>query len=88
MLVFKRLRRVSQAETVSLTLHPTSLLVFIAISVIRMIKLFGWEDRVNKQIDEKRNEELKYMKRRTLWNTGNYCVKFVWPTFLAYLTHH
>ncbi|KAG8857072.1 hypothetical protein FRB96_006002 [Tulasnella sp. 330] len=57
-----------------------------AISVIRMIKFFGWEDRVQKKIEEKRNEELKYMKRRTLWNIGNYCVKINETDLLDHFT--
>ena len=32
-------------------------------NIIRMIKLFGWEPRVNDQIAEKREEELFYIGR-------------------------
>ncbi|KAI0085657.1 multidrug resistance-associated ABC transporter [Irpex rosettiformis] len=38
---------------------------------IRMIKLFGWEDKINKQIDGKRSDELKLLRKQRLlilWN--------------------
>lgn len=31
--------------------------------MIRMIKLFGWEGRMSEQINEKRDEELVYVRR-------------------------
>ena len=34
-----------------------------AMNIIRMIKLFGWEPRVNDQVAEKREEELFYIGR-------------------------
>ena len=30
-------------------------------NVIRMIKMFGWEGKIQKRIDERRQEELKYV---------------------------
>ncbi|KAI0803030.1 hypothetical protein BC629DRAFT_1591129 [Irpex lacteus] len=33
---------------------------------IRMIKLFGWEDKINKRIDDKRSEELKFLRKSRL----------------------
>jgi len=35
-------------------------------NVIRMIKLFGWEPRVGKQLAEKREEELELVKKSKL----------------------
>jgi hypothetical protein len=35
-----------------------------AMGVLRMIKLFGWESRVAKEIGEKRTEELKWVWKR------------------------
>lgn len=32
-------------------------------NVIRMIKLFGWEPRMNDQVAEKREDELTYIKK-------------------------
>ncbi|KAG9012453.1 hypothetical protein FRB94_006069 [Tulasnella sp. JGI-2019a] len=56
------------------------------ISVIRMIKLFGWENKVNKQIEEKRDEELKYIKRRQLWNVGNFSITSLLPLLVSIST--
>lgn len=41
------------------------------LSVTRMIKLFGWEDRVAKQIEEKREAELVVLKKRQLLSIVN-----------------
>lgn len=38
-----------------------------AINVLRMVKLFGWEDRVMSQIKEKRDTELKVLRKKRLW---------------------
>lgn len=46
-------------------------------NVIRMIKLFGWEPKVKQEIDEKRSEELVWIKRRQYLDIINGCVKFV-----------
>ena len=40
-------------------------------SVLRMIKLFGWEDRMEKRIGDKRLDELKLLRKQrllVLWN--------------------
>ncbi|KAG8864753.1 hypothetical protein FRB96_003338, partial [Tulasnella sp. 330] len=57
-----------------------------SINVIRMIKLFGWENRVNKQIEEKRDEELKYIRRRSLWNLGNFSITQLLPLLVSITT--
>ena len=35
-------------------------------SVLRMVKVFGWERKVKAQVDEKRVEELKVVFKRKL----------------------
>lgn len=35
-------------------------------NVLRMIKLFGWERKVNGQVEEKREEELRLLWKRKL----------------------
>ena len=35
-----------------------------AVSVIRMIKLFGWEARIGKQLEERREDELAWYKKQ------------------------
>lgn len=37
-------------------------------NVIRMIKLFGWEDRMATQLDEKREAELKAVRKTRILN--------------------
>lgn len=50
-------------------------------NVIRMIKLFGWEPKVKQEIDEKRSEELVWIKRRQYLDIVNGCVKYVVPEY-------
>ncbi|KAG8882432.1 hypothetical protein FRB97_008247, partial [Tulasnella sp. 331] len=50
------------------------------ISITRMIKLFGWEERVEKQIQDKRDDELKYIKQRQLWGVAIYIIKILKDT--------
>lgn len=46
-------------------------------NVLRMIKLFGWEKRVEHNVAEKRENELKYIWRRKMLGLANNCVKYV-----------
>ena len=48
-----------------------------AMSVLRMIKLFGWEPRVAEIIGEKRDTELTWVWRRKLLVMANNCAKSV-----------
>jgi hypothetical protein len=63
MRVFKPLQNASP-------FHKTSRIVLtwcsptIVMNVIRMIKLFGWETKVKAQVEEKREEELHYYKKK------------------------
>lgn len=45
--------------------------------VLRMIKLFGWEHRVKGLVEEKRENELKWIWRRKLLGLANNCLKYV-----------
>ncbi|KAF8515052.1 ATP-binding cassette transporter [Hysterangium stoloniferum] len=45
--------------------------VIETLSAIRMIKQFGWEDKVNKQISKKREAELVLIKSGQLWRLLN-----------------
>lgn len=40
--------------------------------VLRMIKLFGWERRAQKDIEEKREVELNFIKKRALYALVNH----------------
>lgn len=41
-------------------------LAIIVLNIIRMIKLFGWEGKTKEQVNEKREEELKYIWKRKI----------------------
>lgn len=49
-------------------------------NVIRMVKLFGWEPRIIKQLDEKRKEELVAVRRSKLLNLSINLCKYVEAT--------
>ncbi|KAI0371499.1 multidrug resistance-associated ABC transporter [Pilatotrama ljubarskyi] len=59
-------------------------------NVIRMIKLFGWEPKVSDQLAQKREDELKYIRKYKILELVNGNVNFVIPivtmvaTFVAY----
>lgn len=44
-------------------------------NVIRMVKLFGWEKKMDEKIAQKREEELYYQKKRLLLEILNGMVK-------------
>ena len=46
-----------------------------AMNVIRMIKLFGWEPKVSKEISNKRAEELVWIRRRLILDLLNGTIK-------------
>jgi len=49
-------------------------LLFIAVSLLRMIKLFGWEGRMSKRIEDRRFEELKWIwKLRVIPDSSPLC---------------
>ena len=54
--------------------------VTTVLSVIRMVKLFGWEDKVNEQIAEKRAVELSWLMKRRLLGLLNNNLKSVLPS--------
>lgn len=39
---------------------------------IRMIKMFGWEDKIGDRIDQKRKEELDLWRKYQLFNLINH----------------
>lgn len=45
------------------------------LNVIRMIKLFGWEKKMNDKLSVKRNEELAMQKKRQLLELVSSMVK-------------
>jgi hypothetical protein len=47
------------------------------LSMLRMIKLFGWESKISGVLDEKRNEELIWIRAREMAGLANNVVKCV-----------
>lgn len=45
--------------------------------VVRMIKFFAWEKRIESQLAEKRNEELTWIRRSKLLTVVNDNIKYV-----------
>ena len=48
-------------------------------NVLRMVKLFGWEKKMESRIAEKREEELVWIKRRQYLDLLNGIVRWVKP---------
>ena len=46
-------------------------------SVIRMVKLFGWEEKMSERIDQKRREELNAIRKLKMYSLLNSIFKFV-----------
>ncbi|KAG8908974.1 hypothetical protein FRB99_000077 [Tulasnella sp. 403] len=57
-----------------------------SMNVIRMIKLFGWESRVAKQVNERRDEELTYLKKRQIYGLVNNNINHALPFITMILT--
>ncbi|EKM56944.1 uncharacterized protein PHACADRAFT_254352 [Phanerochaete carnosa HHB-10118-sp] len=56
-------------------------------SVLRMVKLFGWEPRVNETIAETRENELKYIWKRRMLGLTNNCVNHCIPLIHMVVTY-
>jgi hypothetical protein len=65
-------------QTHIIMLHNLSAIVM---GVIRMIKLFGWEQRMAKRVFDKREEELVWIKRRQVLQIFNGVIK--WAIFYS-----
>lgn len=66
-----RVQDVTESELFSFLVHLRymgMLMIGLAVvmSMLRMIKLFGWENRVERSIAEKREGELKWIWKRKL----------------------
>ncbi|KZS96535.1 P-loop containing nucleoside triphosphate hydrolase protein [Sistotremastrum niveocremeum HHB9708] len=56
-------------------------------NVIRMIKLFAWESKVEEQIAEKRNEELKYHLRNEMTEIATWSLNAFFPAVTMISTY-
>ena len=50
-------------------------IIFIAMGILRMIKLFGWEPKIAARLAEKREQELQFIKIRQILNLINGNIK-------------
>ncbi|KIJ49985.1 hypothetical protein M422DRAFT_246356 [Sphaerobolus stellatus SS14] len=55
-------------------------------SVVRMIKLFGWEAKMSAQLDKKREEELEWVWKSRMYNMAITNVNFILPMLTMLLT--
>ncbi|KAF9525551.1 multidrug resistance-associated ABC transporter [Crepidotus variabilis] len=58
-----------------------------AISVLRMIKLFGWENKIKKQLDVAREEELTYLMKDKVVSLANDLINYLIPTITMLITY-
>ncbi|CAE6487644.1 unnamed protein product [Rhizoctonia solani] len=55
-------------------------------SVIRMIKLFGWETKIRAQVEEKRETELHWYKKKRILVLVNLVTNYILPTIVMIIT--
>ncbi|KAH9480738.1 ATP-binding cassette transporter abc4 [Psilocybe cubensis] len=58
-----------------------------AVNVMRMVKLFGWEQRMSKRIEEKREDELQSIWRLKVLSALNGIVNYLIPTITMIATY-
>ncbi|TDL28857.1 P-loop containing nucleoside triphosphate hydrolase protein [Rickenella mellea] len=56
-------------------------------SVLRMVKLFGWEPKMNAQLAEKREDELKYILKRQILDLVNGNINYLIPVLTMIATY-
>ncbi|EIM92492.1 uncharacterized protein STEHIDRAFT_127305 [Stereum hirsutum FP-91666 SS1] len=56
-------------------------------NVLRMIKLFGWEPKINERVAEKRDDELRWIRRRQLLNLLNGNMNYIIPAITMIVTY-
>lgn len=55
----------------------TALTANQAMNVIRMIKQFGWEDKMSALLDGRRQEELKFVRKLRLLELATMNIRYV-----------
>ncbi|KAJ7625289.1 P-loop containing nucleoside triphosphate hydrolase protein [Mycena polygramma] len=58
-----------------------------AVNVLRMIKLFGWEEKMKARIGDKRDSELTWIRRRRILDMISNLVNFLIPIVTMTLTY-
>ncbi|KAG8985598.1 hypothetical protein FRB90_004594, partial [Tulasnella sp. 427] len=56
------------------------------LGVIRMIKLFGWERKIEAQVNERREAELKYLRKKQMFGLLNNNINHFLPVFTMIAT--
>ncbi|KZT42309.1 P-loop containing nucleoside triphosphate hydrolase protein [Sistotremastrum suecicum HHB10207 ss-3] len=56
-------------------------------NVLRMIKIFAWEDKVEKHLSEKREEELGYILKTQWLSTGTWMLNSIFPLMTMIATY-
>lgn len=59
-----------------------ALIHYSAMNVLRMIKLFGWENKMNEKVTDKRDKELIWVWRRQILDLINGNLKYVDTLYL------
>ncbi|KAF9526532.1 multidrug resistance-associated ABC transporter [Crepidotus variabilis] len=57
------------------------------VNILRMVKLFGWESQMDKRIEEKREEELRLLRKQKILSITNGLMGYFIPTFTMVLTY-
>ncbi|KAI0832850.1 multidrug resistance-associated ABC transporter [Trametes gibbosa] len=85
-----RVQDVTESKSIVLPAQVSRSDCVIAMNVIRMIKLFGWEPKVADQLASKRDDELKYIRKYKILELINGNINYVIPvvtmvaTFVTY----
>jgi len=66
---------VTESEWLDIDKNLITRLNSLAMNVLRMIKLFGWEKKMNEQIREKREVELTWIWKFKLLDLANNALK-------------
>ncbi|KAH6916799.1 ATP-binding cassette transporter [Coprinopsis sp. MPI-PUGE-AT-0042] len=56
-------------------------------NILRMVKLFGWEKKMDDKIREKRDEELSLLWKRQLFAIANDTINYLIPVFVMLATY-
>ncbi|KAJ7667031.1 hypothetical protein B0H17DRAFT_1210523 [Mycena rosella] len=50
-----------------------------AVNVLRMVKLFGWEEKMKDRVADKRDDELRWIRQRRLLDLASSLINFIIP---------
>lgn len=68
--LFMKVRSGSQTH-----MYSKLIVAHVVLNVVRMIKLFGWERRVTDQVEERREAELKILRKTKFLELTNNLIK-------------